>query len=163
MGPVRRLWERERTRRLERRESWGGMGPVTKPGNRISCVSSVRFESAGDRVPARPGESERPVPSVRVETRSLDGEGVEGEQTMPAKEEQGSDEKSQVVKKRVPGRSMSELLMETNAAKSSGLSVGSCCADCIWTSEHRVQLRKITAAAAAVIFDRIGSIEVVKT
>lgn len=51
---------------------------------------------AGDNVPARPGELERPVPRVRVVTRL----GImKEEQVIPAKEEHGSEAvKSQLVK-----------------------------------------------------------------
>lgn len=84
ISPVRRLLVREMTLRLWRDASSGGIGPVTMPANRMSCVSSVRSAMAGESVPARPGESERPVPRVRMVTRE------EEEQVTPAKEEQGS-------------------------------------------------------------------------
>lgn len=74
---------------------------------------------AGERVPARPGESERPVPKVRMVTR-------EAKQVTPAKEEQGSAaaEKSQVEKKPAAeeeGMSVREFLIWRRAAKSMGL------------------------------------------
>lgn len=79
---------------------------------------------AGERVPARPGESERPVPKVRIVTR-------EAKQVTPAKEEQGSAaaEKSQVEKKRSAeeeGMSVREFLIWRRAAKSVGLILAEC-------------------------------------
>lgn len=82
IGPVRRLLVKERMRRLVRDPIEGGIGPVTMPEKRMSWVKEVRLEREGERVPARPGELERPVPRVRVVTREL-------EQVTPEKEEQG--------------------------------------------------------------------------
>ncbi|KAL0311284.1 UNVERIFIED_CONTAM: hypothetical protein Sangu_2423100 [Sesamum angustifolium] len=109
------------TLRLRREESCGGIGPVTMPAKRMSWLSSESCAIAGERVPARPGEPERPVPSVRMVTRE-----EEEEQVTPAKEEQGSteaEEKFQEEKKRgaaEEGTSMREFLMSRNAAKSVG-------------------------------------------
>lgn len=65
----------------------------------------------GERKPASPGESDRPVPRVRAVTRLW-------EQVMPEKVEQGLGEvKSQVEKKGVPpGMSVRVALMAASAA-----------------------------------------------
>lgn len=115
MPPVNLLLVKEITRSLLSRPSWGGMGPVTMPGKRTSWVNSVRLEMAGEREPARPGEPERPVPSVRVVTRLR-------EQVIPEKVEQGSGaERSQVDKKSVPGTSVRVSLIAARAAKSTAV------------------------------------------
>ena len=85
------------------------------PGKRMSWVSSERSEMAAGRDPARPGESEPPVPRERIVTRPRS-------QTTPEKEEQGSrEEKSQVEKNPGPeglrrrGRSVRVFLMTLRA------------------------------------------------
>ena len=85
----------------------------------MSWVSSVRLERAGESEPARPRESERPVPSERMVTRLLK------EQVTPVNEEQGSDAvKSQVEKNLEPGMSVRLSLMADNAARSTALILG---------------------------------------
>lgn len=123
ISAVKRLLVREMTLRFRREASWGGIGPVTMPAKRMSWLSSESCAMAGERVPARPGEPERPVPSVRMVTR----EEEEEEQVTPAKEEQGStkEEKFQEEKKRgaaaeEEGTSVREFLIRRNAAKSVG-------------------------------------------
>ena len=94
---------------------------MTRPGKRMSWVSWVRLERAGEREPARPGESERPVPSDRMVTRSLKP------QVTPVNEEQGSGAvKSQVEKNLEPGMSVRLSLMADSAAKSTALILGRC-------------------------------------
>lgn len=105
MGPRRRLEEMERRRRRGREEPrLEGSSPEMRPGKMMSSVRELRLEMEGWRVPPRPGESVRPVPRVRTETRRrlmLSS----GEQVMPEKLMQGSEEKSQEEKKVEPGRS----------------------------------------------------------
>lgn len=79
MVPVRRLLGKEMTRSLVSRASWGGMEPVTIPGERMSWVNSVSEEMDKGSDPASGSES---APSERMVTR-------ENEQVMPEKEEQG--------------------------------------------------------------------------
>lgn len=89
---------------------------MTRPGNRMSWVKEVKLAMEGEREPASPGESERPVPSVRVETR-------ERVQVTPVKEKQGSGTvKSQEEKKSEPGMSVRVDLISARAARSTGLS-----------------------------------------
>ncbi|CAK9167958.1 unnamed protein product [Ilex paraguariensis] len=110
----------ELTRRFGRGQNhWVGMRPVTMPEKRTSWVNSVSLEREGESLPERPGESDNPVPRVRVVTRLR-------EQVTPEKEEQGSGEvKSQVEKKAaavVPeGMSARESLISCNAARSAVL------------------------------------------
>jgi hypothetical protein len=126
-GPVRRLLVKEMTRRVVSRPSWKGMGPVTRPGKRMSWVNSVSWEREGEREPASPGEPERPVPRERAVTRR---EEEIREQVRPEKEEQGSgDVKSQVEKKVEPGMSVREALMVLSALRSTALIFRCCCCD----------------------------------
>ena len=64
-------------------------------------MSWVRLERDAESEPASPGESERPVPSIREVTRRVGfGEESSREQMTPAKAEQGRGEaKSHVEKK----------------------------------------------------------------
>jgi hypothetical protein len=125
MGPFKRLLVKEITRRLVSLASWVGMRPVTSPGKRRSWVNSVSWEREGERVPARPGESEKPVPSERAVTRR---EEEIIEQVSPEKEEQGFGAvKSQVEKNVEPGMPVSEALMVFSALRSALLSFGCCC------------------------------------
>lgn len=94
---------------------------MTRPGKRTSWVNSVRFERAGESEPARPGESERPVPRERMTTR------LSKEQVTPVNVEQGSGAvKSQVEKNLEPGMSVRLSLMADNAARSTSLILGRC-------------------------------------
>lgn len=89
---------------------------MTRPGNRMSWVKEVKLAMEGEREPASPGEPERPVPRVRVETR-------ESEHVTPEKEEQGSGAvMSQDEKKSEPGMSVREALISASAARSTWLS-----------------------------------------
>lgn len=128
MDPVKRLLVKEMTRRFLSDPSWGGMGPVTMPGKRMSWVNSVKFAREAGREPARPSESERPVPSVRVVMRRwLE---LVMEQVMPEKEEQGSEEwKFQEEKKgeEEEGMSVSVFLMSYKTDKSEWLRNGGGC------------------------------------
>lgn len=106
MGPRRRLEEMERRRRRGREEPrLEGSSPEMRPGKMMSSVREARLEMEGWRVPPRPGESVRPVPRVRTETRRRLMLLSSGEQVMPEKLMQGSEEKSQEEKKVEPGRS----------------------------------------------------------
>ncbi|KAM3684603.1 hypothetical protein ACB098_11G059600 [Castanea mollissima] len=125
MGPVKRLLVKEMTRRLVSLPSLDGIGPVTRPGKRTSWVNSVSCERAKESDPARPGESERPVPSERVVTRR---EEEMREQVRPENEEQGLGAvKSQEEKNVEPGMSVSEALMVFSAMRSEILSFEFCC------------------------------------
>lgn len=101
---------------------WAGIGPEMRPGLTTSSVSEVRFAMEGERVPMRPGESERPVPSVRAETLRVESEGSK-EQEMPVNFVQGSDEgeKSQVEKKVEPETSRRRFRISKRACISNEL------------------------------------------
>lgn len=118
MVPVKRLLDNEMTRSLVSRPSWGGMEPVTIPGERMSWVNSVRAEMEGGSDPARLSEL---APSERMVTRPR-------EQVTPEKEEQGSsEERFQVEKKGVVGEtSVRAFLIEKRALRSKGFTFGCC-------------------------------------
>lgn len=89
---------------------------------------------AGESEPASPGESEKPVPSVRIVTR------LSEEHVTPEKEEQGFGAvKSQEEKKSVPGMSVREFLIASRATKSTGFRDNVAVA---WRKKRRRRKRK---------------------
>eukprot|EP00268_Persea_americana_P008423 TRINITY_DN13255_c1_g1_i5.p1 TRINITY_DN13255_c1_g1~~TRINITY_DN13255_c1_g1_i5.p1 ORF type:complete len:130 (-),score=22.88 TRINITY_DN13255_c1_g1_i5:364-753(-) len=100
------------------------MGPDIWPGWTTSWARPVRLAMAGESDPPRPGESARPVPRVREETRRRAGDvgSGSGAQKTPANEAQGSEEEmSQVERKSEPGRSVRSVLIWRRAWRSEGL------------------------------------------
>ncbi|CAM8890923.1 unnamed protein product [Rhodiola kirilowii] len=127
ISPVRSLLVNEITRRFRRKPISDGIVPETLPGKRTSCVNWVKNAMELERDPSIPGESDLPVPRVRVETRSVYGELGSKEHVTPENEVQGSEAvKSQVEKKFVgaPGASLSVALMVRRAERSVRLRVG---------------------------------------
>lgn len=119
MEPVKRLLGNEMTRSLVSWASWGGMDPVTIPGERMSWVNSVSWEMDRGSEPASGSVS---VPSERMVTRLI------LEQVTPENEEQGFGAvKFQVEKKELEDESSVRVFfMERRALRSNGFIFGFC-------------------------------------